>query len=79
MRTGYRSLSQGSHLRFAAGDERLCRHGRGPAPHRQQGEYDVIIPQLCQLRYGGSHRVYEAAVKAVEAVDACVGQLVDHL
>lgn len=43
------------------------------------GEYDVIILNYANCDMVGHTGVYEAAVKAVEAVDACVGQLVDHL
>ena len=41
------------------------------------GEYDVIILNFANCDMVGHTGVYEAAVKAVETVDACVGRVVD--
>ena len=41
------------------------------------GEYDVIILNFANCDMVGHTGVYEAAVKAVETVDTCVGRVVD--
>ena len=41
------------------------------------GKYDVIILNFANCDMVGHTGVFEAAVKAVEAVDACVGKVVD--
>ena len=41
------------------------------------GEYDVIILNFANCDMVGHTGVYEAAVKAVETVDACVGRVVE--
>ncbi len=43
------------------------------------GEYDVIILNFANCDMVGHTGVYEAAVKAVEAVDTCVGRVVDAM
>ncbi len=43
----------------------------------ESGEYDVIILNFANCDMVGHTGVYEAAVKAVETVDACVGRVVD--
>ncbi len=44
--------------------------------HRS-GKYDVIILNFANCDMVGHTGVFEAAVKAVEAVDTCVGRVVD--
>ena len=39
------------------------------------GKYDLIVCQLRQCRHGRPYRRLAAAVKAVEAVDDCLGRL----
>ena len=43
----------------------------------ESGAYDVIILNFANCDMVGHTGVYEAAVKAVEAVDTCVGRVVD--
>ena len=43
----------------------------------ESGNYDVIILNFANCDMVGHTGVYEAAVKAVEAVDQCVGRVVD--
>ena len=43
----------------------------------ESGNYDVIILNFANCDMVGHTGVYEAAVKAVETVDACVGRVVD--
>ena len=43
----------------------------------ESGSYDVIILNFANCDMVGHTGVYEAAVQAVEAVDACVGQVVE--
>ena len=43
----------------------------------QSGEYDVIILNFANCDMVGHTGVFDAAVKAVETVDACVGRVVD--
>ena len=43
------------------------------------GKYDVIILNFANCDMVGHTGVYEAAVKAVEAVDTCVGRVVDAM
>ncbi len=43
----------------------------------ESGQYDVIILNFANCDMVGHTGVYEAAVQAVEAVDTCVGQVVD--
>ena len=43
----------------------------------ESGAYDVVILNFANCDMVGHTGVYEAAVKAVETVDACVGQVVD--
>ena len=45
----------------------------------QSNPYDVIILNFANCDMVGHTGVFEAAVKAVEAVDACVGKLVDRV
>ena len=42
----------------------------------ESGKYDVVILNLANCDMVGHTGVFEAAVKAVETVDACVGRLV---
>lgn len=46
-------------------------------PAIKSGKYDVIILNFANCDMVGHTGVFEAAVKAVEAVDACVGRVVD--
>ena len=43
----------------------------------ESGEYDVIILNFANCDMVGHTGVYEAAVKAVETVDTCVGRVVE--
>ena len=43
------------------------------------GEYDVIILNYANCDMVGHTGVFDAAVQAVEAVDSCVGKLVDRI
>jgi 2,3-bisphosphoglycerate-independent phosphoglycerate mutase len=43
----------------------------------RSGQYDVVIVNFANCDMVGHTGVFEAAVKAVETVDACVGQVVD--
>ncbi len=43
------------------------------------GKYDVIIANFANCDMVGHTGVYDAAVKAVEAVDSCVGKVVDKI
>jgi len=43
----------------------------------ESGEYDVIILNFANCDMVGHTGIYEAAVKAVETVDTCVGKVVD--
>ena len=43
----------------------------------ESGKYDVVILNFANCDMVGHTGVFDAAVKAVEAVDACVGRLVD--
>ncbi len=43
----------------------------------ESGEYDVVILNFANCDMVGHTGVYEAAVKAVETVDTCVGRVVD--
>ncbi len=43
----------------------------------ESGEYDVVILNFANCDMVGHTGVYEAAVKAVETVDECVGKVVD--
>lgn len=45
----------------------------------RSGEYDMIILNYANCDMVGHTGVFEAAVKAVEAVDDCVGQVVDAI
>lgn len=45
----------------------------------RRGTYDVIVVNFANLDMVGHTGVLEAAVRAVEAVDACVGDVVDAL
>jgi 2,3-bisphosphoglycerate-independent phosphoglycerate mutase len=45
----------------------------------QSGKYDVIILNFANCDMVGHTGVFEAAVAAVEAVDTCVGQVVDAI
>ena len=45
-------------------------------PHRG-GKYDVIILNFANCDMVGHTGVFDAAVKAVEAVDKCVGEVTD--
>ena len=45
----------------------------------ESGKYDVIILNFANCDMVGHTGVFEAAVKAVEAVDDCVGQVVDAI
>ena len=45
----------------------------------ESGKYDVIILNYANCDMVGHTGVFEAAVKAVETVDACVGQVVDAI
>ena len=45
----------------------------------QSNPYDVIILNFANCDMVGHTGVFEAAVKAVEAVDTCVGKLVDRV
>ena len=46
-------------------------------PAVKSGTYDMIILNFANCDMVGHTGVFEAAVKAVEAVDDCVGQVVD--
>ncbi len=43
----------------------------------QSGEYDVVVMNLANCDMVGHTGVFDAAVKAVETVDACVGRVVN--
>lgn len=45
----------------------------------QSGRYDVIILNFANMDMVGHTGIFEAAVKAVETVDNCVGRIVDAL
>ena len=45
----------------------------------KSGKYDVIILNYANCDMVGHTGVFEAAVKAVETVDACVGRIVDAI
>ena len=45
----------------------------------ESGKYDVIILNFANCDMVGHTGVFEAAVKAVEAVDECVGRVVDAI
>ena len=45
----------------------------------ESGEYDIIILNFANCDMVGHTGVFEAAVKAVEAVDACVGRVVESV
>ena len=45
----------------------------------ESGKYDVIILNFANCDMVGHTGVFDAAVKAVEAVDACVGKVVDKI
>lgn len=45
----------------------------------ESGKYDVIILNFANCDMVGHTGVFEAAVKAVEAVDTCVGRVVDSI
>ncbi|NMA07814.1 MAG: 2,3-bisphosphoglycerate-independent phosphoglycerate mutase [Clostridiales bacterium] len=46
--------------------------------HIDAGTYDAIILNFANCDMVGHTGVFDAAVKAVEAVDACVGRVVEH-
>lgn len=48
-------------------------------PAIKSGKYDMIILNFANCDMVGHTGVFEAAVKAVEAVDACVGRVVDAI
>ena len=48
-------------------------------PAIKSGKYDMIILNFANCDMVGHTGVFEAAVKAVEAVDDCVGQVVDAI
>lgn len=43
------------------------------------GKYDFMVLNFANTDMVGHTGVFEAAVKAVETVDVCVGTLVDHI
>ncbi|WP_292374291.1 MULTISPECIES: 2,3-bisphosphoglycerate-independent phosphoglycerate mutase [unclassified Methanosarcina] len=45
----------------------------------QSGKYDVIILNFANMDMVGHTGIFEAAVKAVEAVDNCIGRIVEAL
>ena len=45
----------------------------------QSGKYDVIVLNFANMDMVGHTGIFEAAVKAVEAVDKCVGRIVEAL
>ena len=45
----------------------------------ESGDYDVIILNFANCDMVGHTGVFEAAVKAVETVDECVGRVVDAI
>ncbi len=45
----------------------------------ESGKYDVIVLNFANCDMVGHTGVFEAAVKAVEAVDECVGRIVKAL
>ncbi|HET8687741.1 MAG TPA: 2,3-bisphosphoglycerate-independent phosphoglycerate mutase, partial [Methanosarcina sp.] len=45
----------------------------------QSGKYDVIVLNFANMDMVGHTGIFEAAVKAVEAVDKCIGRIVDTL
>ena len=67
---------RGRHLRPETGDERLPGDGRTPEANWTEDRYDVIILNFANCDMVGHTGIIPAAVKAVEAVDACVGRLI---
>ncbi len=45
----------------------------------QSGKYDVIVQNFANMDMVGHTGIFEAAVKAVEAVDKCVGRIIETL
>ena len=45
----------------------------------QSGKYDVIVLNFANMDMVGHTGIFEAAVKAVEAVDKCIGRIVEAL
>jgi 2,3-bisphosphoglycerate-independent phosphoglycerate mutase len=45
----------------------------------QSGKYDIIVLNFANMDMVGHTGIFEAAVKAVEAVDNCVGRIVEAL
>ena len=45
----------------------------------ESGKYDMIILNFANCDMVGHTGVFDAAVKAVEAVDTCVGRVVDAI
>ena len=43
----------------------------------KSGEYDMIMLNFANADMVGHTGVFEAAVKAVETVDTCIGRIVD--
>ena len=66
-----------AHLRPQAGDERLRRHRRARRRSWSAGAYDFVVVNYANADMVGHTGVIDAAVAAVEAVDACLGRVVD--
>lgn len=47
--------------------------------HIRSGKYDVIILNFANMDMVGHSGIFDATVKAVEAVDECVGKIIDTL
>ena len=45
----------------------------------QSGKYDVIVLNFANIDMVGHTGIFEVTVKAVEAVDKCVGRIVEAL
>ncbi len=45
----------------------------------QSGKYDVIVLNFANMDMVGHTGIFEAAVKAVEAVDNCIGRIIAAL
>jgi 2,3-bisphosphoglycerate-independent phosphoglycerate mutase len=71
------SLAQSGHLRFAAGNERLSADRGHAEAHCQTHDDDFILVNFANPDMVGHTGVLEAAIKAVETVDECVGRLVE--
>ena len=69
------AVSEGRHLRSEAGDERARHHRGGGESHRAAASFDVIVMNFANADMVGHSGKMAPTVRAVEAVDAGLGQI----